>query len=144
MAALSGCASTGLKEAQGISETFTVGTEYQAATRRAGQYMRVCHIERLHHYGVEYGSGGEKGVRDAPNKLWVFRTTEPSKLLEIIETRMAGPDSATVTVRVLGQDPWDAAELAAAKQSIQSATPACRPFDSLPPPDRVKMINPPL
>jgi hypothetical protein len=34
-----------------------------------------------------------------------------------------------VTVTVLGTGVWDQAELAAARKSIQSATPACRPLE---------------
>jgi len=37
-----------------------------------------------------------------------------------------GPAKSNVTVTVLGQGRWDAAEIAAARASIQSATPVCR------------------
>lgn len=125
--ALGGCANTGLMESKGLSESFPVEADYQAAFRRAGEYVRVCHEARAHRYDVTYGSLRELGVRDAPNRLKVYRTDQPVKILEIISVAMDGPNKSNVTVNVLGEGPWDAAEIAAAGKSIQTATPVCRP-----------------
>lgn len=124
---LGGCASTGLLEQPGVSETFSVSADYQAAYRRAGEYVRVCHETRAHRYGVVYTSHRELGVRDAPNRIQVVNRAEPAKVLEIIRSEMDGPSASKVTVTVLGGAPWDQAEIDAARKSIQSATPVCRP-----------------
>jgi hypothetical protein len=52
--------------------------------------------------------------------------TEPAKVLELIAAESASPSTAKVTITVLGEGRWDAAEIAAARASIQSATPVCR------------------
>ncbi|ETH37108.1 hypothetical protein L546_1379 [Bordetella pertussis H897] len=73
-----------------------------------------------------YQSSRRLGDRGAPNEVHVFKREEPSKILEIIQSQTETPSTARVTVRVLGDGKWDAAEIAAAKASIQSATPVCR------------------
>ena len=43
-ALLAGCASKGVYEADTVKkETFSVDTNYQAAFRRGGEYVRACH-----------------------------------------------------------------------------------------------------
>jgi hypothetical protein len=128
-AALAACVNTGLKEAQGISATFPVSADYQAATRRAIEYARVCLERREHPYGAVYVWSIDKGARNAPNSVQVFRQEEEHKILQAVEAKADTPSTATVTVRVLGPAPWDQAELAAAQQSIQTATPVCRPLN---------------
>ncbi|AMG88388.1 BPTD_2524 family lipoprotein [Bordetella bronchiseptica] len=125
---LSGCASQGLLsgDTPGLSESFIVTADFQAAYRRAGEYVRVCHEQRPHPYGVVYQSSRRLGDRGAPNEVHVFKREEPTKILEIIQSQTETPSTARVTVRVLGDGKWDAAEIAAAKASIQSATPVCR------------------
>jgi hypothetical protein len=54
---------------------------------------------------------------------------ETAKILELIAAESDGPAKAKVTITVLGQGRWDAAEIAAARASIQSATPVCRKGD---------------
>ena len=55
MALLGGCASTGVYEADTVlKETFSVDTNYQAAFRRAGEYVRTCHVNVQHPYNVAY------------------------------------------------------------------------------------------
>ncbi|WP_459614559.1 BPTD_2524 family lipoprotein [Bordetella sp. 2513F-2] len=124
--AVGGCASTGLKERQGLSQAFDVSADYQAAYRRAGEYVRICHEERAHPYGATYASRRELGVRDAPHQIQIYKTTEPAKVLAIIQSAANTPSSSRVTVTVLGEGKWDQAEIDAARQSIQSATPVCR------------------
>jgi len=126
--ALSGCASKGLLSGDppGATETFPVNADSQAAHRRAGEYVRVCHEERAHPYGVVYQSNSTLGEKGVPNEIQVYKQKEPAKILEIIRSQADGPAASRVTVMVLGDAPWDAAELAAAKASIQSATPTCR------------------
>jgi len=129
-AVLSGCASTGLMSGDepGMSETFSVQANVQAAHRRAGEYVRVCHEQRTYPYGVAYQSHQSLGEKGAPNEVQVFKKTEPAKILEIIRAQADGAAASTVTVTVLGEAQWDQAELEAAKASIQSATPVCRPI----------------
>ena len=127
---LSGCASKGLlsSEPPGATDTFQVKADFQAAYRRTGEYVRVCHEQRRHPYGVVYQSHHSLGQKGAPNEIQVYKKTEPAKILEIIRAQPDGPVSSQVTVLVLGDAPWDAAEVQAAKASIQSATPVCRPL----------------
>ena len=48
-ASLGGCASTGVYEAEtALHETFIVDTNSQAAFRRAGEYVRACHVNVAH------------------------------------------------------------------------------------------------
>ena len=128
--ALGGCASTGLLSGDppGATETFPVQADFQAAYRRAGEYVRVCHEQRRHPYGVVYQSHHSLGQKGAPNEIQVYKKTEQAKILEIIRAQADGAAASQVTVMVLGNPPWDAAELQAAKASIQSATPVCRPL----------------
>lgn len=127
---LSGCASKGLLsgDAPGATETFAVQADVQAAHRRAGEYVRVCHEQRAHPYGVVYMSHQSLGEKGAPNEIRVYKKTEPAKILEIIRAQSDGLAASTVTVMVLGEGLWDEAEVQAAKSSIQSATPVCRPL----------------
>lgn len=128
-AALGGCANTGLQEEPGISDTFSVAADYQAAYRRAIEYVRVCHEGRKHRYGTVYLSSRELGVRDAPNTLRIHKRGEPLRILEVIQSAMDGPSSSKVTVTVLGTAPWDKDELTAARRSIETATPVCRALE---------------
>ncbi|OZI51414.1 BPTD_2524 family lipoprotein [Bordetella genomosp. 4] len=129
---LSGCASKGLLSGDppGATETFPVQADVQAAHRRAGEYVRVCHNERAYPYGVVYQSHQSLGEKGAPNEIRIFKQTEPAKILEIIRAQSDGPNTSNVTVMVLGEGQWDQAEIEAAKASIQSATPVCRPLDN--------------
>lgn len=127
---LAGCASTGLREHPGIKETFEVNADFQASYRRASEYARVCHEQRAHPYGATYGYGRAEGEKGDPNEVIVYRTTERAKILEIIQTLPSEtPGRSNVTVTVLNEGLWDSAEIAAARQSIQSATPVCRPLN---------------
>jgi len=127
---LSGCASKGLLSGDppGATETFAVQADVQAAHRRAGEFVRVCHEQRAHPYGVTYLSHQNLGEKGAPNEIQVYKKTEPAKILEIIRAQSDGPATSNVTVLVLGEGLWDEAEIQAAKTSIQSATPVCRPL----------------
>jgi len=128
--ALSGCASKGLLSGDppGATDTFQVQADVQAASRRAGEYVRVCHEQRRHPYGTVYLSHHSLGQKGAPNEIQIYKKTEPAKILEIIRAQADGAAASQVTVMVLGDAPWDAAEAQAAKASIQSATPVCRPL----------------
>lgn len=125
---LGGCASKGLLDGEttGKSETFSVQADVQAAHRRAGEFVRVCHEQKAHPYGAVYLSHQSLGEKGVPNEVRVFKQTEPAKILEIIRAQADGPATATVTVVVLDEGRWDEAEIQAAKTSIQSATPVCR------------------
>jgi hypothetical protein len=123
---LGGCAS-GIEPGGNFpSETFDVSTPYDAAYRRAGEFVRVCHTAPEHRYGVVYGDHRTLDEKFATAEIVVYKVPEPTVHLEVIQAKPKGKTDATVTVTVLGQGMWDARELAAAKQSIQSATPVCR------------------
>lgn len=128
---LTGCASGIEPDGNYPTETFNVDADYGAAYRRAGEFLRVCHVDVEYPYGVTYGYNRSIDEKTAIGTLSVYKIPEPAKLLEVVRAKPDGPlmtsHTSTVTVTVLGEGPWDAQELAAAKKSIQSATPACRP-----------------
>lgn len=126
LALLGGCAS-GIEPGGNFpSATFDVNTPYDAAYRRAAEFARVCHTAPEHPYGVEYRTTETLDEKFAIGRIALFKVPEPTVHLEVIEAKPKGKTDSTVTVTVLGQGDWDARELAAAKQSIQTATPACR------------------
>jgi hypothetical protein len=127
--ALAGCAGGGIEPGGKFpSATFEVGADYLAAYRRAAQYFRICYVEAPHRYGVSYvGRGGidEKGTIGT---LQLMLSDQPAAPLVMVTSSPAAvPGKSNVTVTVLGQGRWNQQELDAAKQSIQSATPACLP-----------------
>ncbi|AZS78475.1 MULTISPECIES: BPTD_2524 family lipoprotein [Achromobacter] len=124
---LAGCASTGVYESETVQkETFSVDTHYQAAFRRGGEYVRTCHVNVKHPYGVAYAWRHTLGEKGAPDEIKVYKVGQPATVLELISAEPDGPAKSKVTVTVLGEGRWDKAELAAARASIQSATPTCR------------------
>ncbi|WP_094832677.1 BPTD_2524 family lipoprotein [Bordetella genomosp. 1] len=130
LTALAGCASTGLRENPGVKETFEVNADFQASYRRATEYARVCHEQRAHPYGATYNYGRAEGEKGDPNEVIVYRSTERAKILEIIQTLPSEkPGWSRVTVSVLNEGIWDSAEIAAARKSIETATPVCRPLN---------------
>ena len=150
-AALAGCANTGLMEpkAQGLSESFTVSTDSDAAYRRAMEYVRTCFETRTFPYGVTYGSirdgnlaasdldffpsdaEKKKAATREVGRIRIFKVSREAKILELIEAHVESSEPVTtrVTVRVLGTGMWDQAQLAAVRRSIESATPSCRPAE---------------
>lgn len=154
-AGLAGCANTGLMQAKGISDSFVVNTDADSAYRRALEYVRVCDTSRAHPYGQTYavardndltpdegmfgiGSGFSDSsstkksppTQSALGRIRIFKVGEEAKILELIEAKgeSVEPVTSRVTVTVLGTGIWDRAELAAARKSIESATPVCRPL----------------
>ncbi|MFJ3465138.1 BPTD_2524 family lipoprotein [Achromobacter spanius] len=126
-ATLAGCASTGVYESETAKkETFSVDTNYQAAFRRAGEYVRTCHTQVSHPYGVSYAWRHTLGEKGAPDEIKLYKVGQPATVLELISAEADGPATSKVTVTVLGEGRWDEAEIAAARKSIQSATPICR------------------
>lgn len=129
---LSGCAGKGLlePEAQGVSEAFVVNADPIAALRRASEYVRVCHEDRDHPYGASYGAKRSLGERGLPHAVKVYKTAEPARILELIQVQEGERASqANVTVTVLAESIWDTQEIAMARQSIETATPVCRPLE---------------
>lgn len=123
---LGGCAS-GIEPGGNFpSQTFDVSAPYEAAYRRAQEFVRVCHIAPAHPYGVQYGESSSLHEKFATASLAIYKIPEPTVHLELIQFKPQGKANSTVTVTVLGKDVWDEGEVAAAKQSIQSATPVCR------------------
>jgi hypothetical protein len=123
---LGGCASGIEPGGQFPSETFDVSTPYQAAFRRASEFVRVCHVDPEHPYGVQYRDASTLDEQFGTAQIAVYKVPEPTVRLEVFEFKPKGKVDSTVTVTVLGKGLWDAREIAAAKQSIQSATPTCR------------------
>jgi hypothetical protein len=127
-AALAGCASKGIDSpGTGISESFTVATDYQAASRRAANYFRVCYVEHPHRYQLKYVTNTGVDEKGTTAEARLATAQEVTKTLEAFTSRpgAVNRESAQVTVRVLGEGRWNKAELAAFKQSIQTATPVC-------------------
>jgi hypothetical protein len=127
-AALAGCASRGADSADtGITESFTVATNYQAAYRRAADYFRVCYVDHPHRYNVRYVSNNGIDQKGTTADARLAPAHEPTKTLIRFTARPSADnrEEAQATLRVLGEGRWNKAELAAAKQSIQTATPAC-------------------
>ncbi|ARP91148.1 hypothetical protein CAL14_13315 [Bordetella genomosp. 9] len=124
---LAGCAAGIEPGGDYPSVTFDVSAPYDAAYRRASEFVRVCHTEREYRYGLRYGDNHSVDEKFATTRIEVFKLPEPTRHLEIIETKPNTKVTSTVTVTVVGAAPWDAQELAAARQSIQTATPVCRP-----------------
>jgi len=129
---LSGCASKGVQEADGDfpKASFTVDTDYESAYRRAGEFLRVCWAEAEHRYGRQYEVLRNVDRKGTLGTLSLTRPNETHRSLMLIESEPAGPRVAKVTVSVLGEAPWDDAQIDAARRSIQSATPQCLPAAS--------------
>jgi hypothetical protein len=125
---LSGCVNKGILEAKSpYHETFSVEASQQATLRRAQAYVRNCFEQVKHKYDVVYLSRVRRGEKGAGDEILVYKQTEPAKILASINiVEQSSASRAQVTVTVLGAGRWDAAEVAAAKASIQSATPSCR------------------
>lgn len=131
--ALAGCAGKGLLEpdAQGTSEAFVVNADPMAALRRVSEYVRICHEERVYPYGASYEAKRQLGERGLPHQVMVSKTKEPAKILEQIQVQEGErANQAQVKIIVLGEGIWDAAEIAAARESIETSTPVCRKLEN--------------
>ena len=118
-ASLGGCASTGVYEAEtALHETFIVDTNSQAAFRRAGEYVRACHVNVAHPYNVAYAWKPKLGEGRA-DEVQVYKVGEQAKVLELITSEAESPSKAKVTITVVGEGRWDKAEIAAARASIE-------------------------
>lgn len=128
--ALTACASRGVEnDESALVDTFDVATDYESAFRRAGEYYRVCYVERAHRYNVEYGVTKGVDYKGTTAEYRLFKSREPAKILERFSVRPAGPKQSVATLTLLNADGWDQSEAAVARQSIQSATPVCREED---------------
>ena len=125
---LAGCASKGVVTGTGEfpSQTFEVKTDYEAAHRRAAEFLRVCHVDREHPFGVGYIASPTIDTKGTIATLRLAQTDQPIRNLLVIESEPSGARTATVHVTVIGEQQWDDAQIEAAKQSIQTATPVCR------------------
>jgi hypothetical protein len=123
---LGGCASGVEPGGNFPSQSFDVPAPYKAAFRRAGEFVRVCHIAPEHRYGVRYGDKKTLDEKFATATIAVYKEGSPAVQLEVIQLKPKGNADSTATITVLGDGIWDAGEIAAARQSIQSATPVCR------------------
>ena len=136
LATAAGCASRGVVSgaaggagsgsSEYPSETFEVQTDYEAALRRAGEFYRVCFVGKEHPFGVGYVANPSVDLKGTLGATRLAQVDQPARTLMLIETEPSGPRSATVHVTVIGERQWDAAQIDAARQSIQSATPVCR------------------
>ena len=82
--------------------------------------------ERRPSYNVAYAWKPKLGEKGAPDEVQVYKVGEQAKVLELITSEAESPSKAKVTITVVGEGRWDKAEIAAARASIESATPACR------------------
>ena len=113
-----------------LHETFIVDTNSQAAFRRAGEYVRACHVNVAHPYNVAYAWKPKLGEKGAPDEVQVYKVGEQAKVLELITSEAESPSKAKVTITVVGEGRWDKAEIAAARASIESTPrPAARAAD---------------
>ena len=102
-----------------LHETFIVDTNSQAAFRRAGEYVRACHVNVAHPYNVAYAWKPKLGEKGAPDEVQVYKVGEQAKVLELITSEAESPSKAKVTITVVGEGRWDKAEIAAARASIE-------------------------
>lgn len=123
--AIAGCA-MGIKEnGQGaVRDSFHAPITYQEAYRRADAYARHCRTST----NWFKGSFQVDGNLYADNQTGVIHITAhgPGKDLERIEIAAAKNGGSDVTVTAWGIGIWDAREIAAARQSIETGTPVCR------------------
>jgi hypothetical protein len=129
---LAGCASRGADSADtGISESFSVSTNYQAAYRRAADYFRVCYVEHPHRYNARYVTNNGIDEKGTTADARLAPANEPTKTLIWFTARPSTDyrEESEATLRVLGVGRWNKADLAVAKQSIQTATPDCSTVD---------------
>lgn len=126
---LAGCASRGVLEPEGDfpKSSFTVDTDYESAYRRASEFLRACWTDAEHRYGRKYEVLRNVDQQGTLGTLSLTRPDETQRSLLLIESEPAGPRQAKVTVTAIGEAPWDDTQIAAARQSILSATPACTP-----------------
>ncbi|MFA4912085.1 MAG: hypothetical protein WC590_00515 [Burkholderiaceae bacterium] len=127
--AIAGCASKGVQESDKDFPTasFTVDTDYEAAYRRASEFLRVCWTDAEHRYGVRYEVLRNVDRKGTLGTLSLTRPDETHRSLMLIESEPIAPRQSKVTVTVLGQSPWDERQIEAARQSIITATPVCTP-----------------
>jgi hypothetical protein len=136
--ALGACATGVHPEGDFPSVTFNVPIDYHAASRRAAEYTRVCHVVRTHPYNELFETRFGTEEKTATDTIFVFKHGEPRTSLETIRVRQTGPQSSSVTVTVVGTGKWNQMELAAAQKSIETAVPSCvdegtveeRPFNA--------------
>jgi len=119
--ALSACVA-GIKEnGQGAArDSFHAPTTYQEAYRRADAFARHCHAN------TDWFKVAGNLYTD--NQTGVVHITAPSATgdLERIDIATAKDGGSDVTVTAWSKGIWDAREIAAARQSIETGTPVCR------------------
>ena len=123
-ASLGGCASTGVYEAEtALHETFIVDTNSQAAFRRAGRTCAPA-VNVAHPYNVAYAwKLGERARARRGAGLQGGRTGQGAGTDHV---RSRKPEQGQGDDHRGRRGRWDKAEIAAARASIESATPACQ------------------
>lgn len=103
------------------TDTFTVPITYQEAHRRAEAQPREC--QQLPDMVVT-------GAVYTDNQTAVVRLNGAGSglPLEEVEIEAIGPKQARITITVWGVGLWDKHEIAAMRQSIETGTPFCRPY----------------
>ncbi len=132
--ALTACASRGVDDSSvdnTLTEKFSVDTDYQSAARRASAYFRVCYVEHEHRYNVRYDTRLTLDLKGTTTEIRLFHPSESANTLVRFSSRPSATlvGSSDITLTVLNTGIWNAGEIAAAKQSILSATPTCQPED---------------
>ena len=124
---LAGCAGGGVEPGGDFpQQTFTVNTDYEAAYRRASEFFRVCHVQADKKYGVQYVAQNNVDRKGTLTTIRLSQINNTQRALMIFESEPDGPRQSKATVTVYGQAPWDAEQMDALRQSVQSATPVCR------------------
>lgn len=125
--ALAGCAGGGVQPGGDFPhETFAVNTDYEAAFRRANEFFRVCHVEAEKRYGVQYLTQTNVDRKGTLATIQLAQLNQAERPMMIFESEPDGPRQSKATITVYGPAPWDAAQIAAVRQSVQTATPVCR------------------
>lgn len=123
---LAGCAGGIQPDGQHPGIEFTVPATHDAVYRRAAEYVRVCHENSTRHVGVSFVATKVLDAKGNQAEIRVHQAERPKDVLEIITVAPHGMGDARVNATVLGSGEWDQAELQALRESIQSASPACR------------------
>ncbi|MET0330161.1 MAG: BPTD_2524 family lipoprotein [Dyella sp.] len=117
VAGLSGCAS--VRPAPRPDETFFVGESVQQVYYRLNDWVRTCHSKDQRWQDIDV----QGTLYTRSGKAYVSFSQQGQNLLNV---GLSGTWSNTsVVASVLGQGPWNRAELTAIKQSLQHGQVAC-------------------
>ena len=107
---------------------FEVPMGYQESYRRAETFARQCHTSTNYLLKTSFNVSG---TLFTDNRSGVVHINLPRAGgdLEVIKIRSINDKLSEILITVWGVGIWDKKELLAAKESILSGTPTCRPDD---------------